>query len=128
MLKKLREQTEIIIAINAGDIEKNKVRGDLGITYDMDLLRLVDAFTSTGLLVGSAVAIFVLAGLRDVVQFHRDANANNSIVSKFKRLRIPPLEFRDARKLPLHFKLIVNFHRAPRCPGPARGWTVRASE
>lgn len=42
---------------------------------------------------------FVLAGLRDVVQFHRDANANNSIVSKFKRLRIPPLEFRDARKL-----------------------------
>ncbi len=42
---------------------------------------------------------FVLAGLRDVVQFHREANANNSIVSKFKRLRIPPLEFLDARKL-----------------------------
>lgn len=55
MLKKLREQTEIIIAINAGDIEKNKVRGDIGITYDMDLLRLVDAFTNNGLHVGSVV-------------------------------------------------------------------------
>ncbi len=55
MLKKLRDQTEIIIAINAGDIEKNKVRGDIGITYDMDLLRLVDAFTNNGLHVGSVV-------------------------------------------------------------------------
>ncbi len=55
MLKKLRDQTEIIIAINSGDIEKNKVRGDLGITYDMDLLRLVDAFTNNGLKVGSVV-------------------------------------------------------------------------
>ena len=55
MLKALREQVEIVIVINAGDIEKNKVRGDLGITYDMDLLRLVDAFTSNGLFVGSVV-------------------------------------------------------------------------
>ena len=55
MLKALRDQVEIVIVINAGDIEKNKVRGDLGITYDMDLLRLVDAFTSNGLFVGSVV-------------------------------------------------------------------------
>ena len=55
MLKALRDQVEIVIAINAADIEKNKVRGDLGITYDMDVLRLVDAFTSNGLLVGSVV-------------------------------------------------------------------------
>lgn len=55
MLKKLKDQTEIIIAINSADIEKNKVRGDIGITYDMDLLRLVDAFTNNGLLVGSVV-------------------------------------------------------------------------
>ena len=55
MLKALREQVEIVVVINAGDIEKNKVRGDLGITYDMDLLRLVDAFTSNGLFVGSIV-------------------------------------------------------------------------
>ncbi|MEE1113529.1 MAG: DUF1846 family protein, partial [Eubacterium sp.] len=55
MLKELKDQAEIVIAINAADIEKNKVRGDLGITYDMDLLRLVDAFTSNGLFVGSVV-------------------------------------------------------------------------
>ncbi|MBQ3791572.1 MAG: DUF1846 family protein, partial [Clostridia bacterium] len=55
MLKQLREQTEIVIAINADDIEKNKVRGDIGITYDMDLLRLVDAFVGNGLYVGSVV-------------------------------------------------------------------------
>ncbi|MDO4619548.1 MAG: DUF1846 domain-containing protein [Lachnospiraceae bacterium] len=55
MLKELRDQAEIVIVINAADIEKNKVRGDLGITYDMDLLRLVDAFTGEGLYVGSVV-------------------------------------------------------------------------
>ena len=55
MLKELRDQAEIVIAINAGDIEKNKVRGDLGITYDADLLRLIDAFREEGLMVGSIV-------------------------------------------------------------------------
>ncbi|MBQ6173209.1 MAG: DUF1846 domain-containing protein [Clostridia bacterium] len=55
MLKQLRDKTEIVIAINADDIEKNKVRGDIGITYDMDLLRLVDAFVGNGLYVGSVV-------------------------------------------------------------------------
>ncbi len=55
MLKELKDQTEIVIAIKAGDIEKNKVRGDLGITYDMDVLRLIDAFTNNGLMVGSIV-------------------------------------------------------------------------
>ncbi len=55
MLKQLADQTEIVIAIKAGDIEKNKVRGDIGITYDMDLLRLIDAFTNNGLMVGSVV-------------------------------------------------------------------------
>ena len=55
MLKQLKDQTEIVIAIKAGDIEKNKVRGDIGITYDMDVLRLIDAFTNNGLYVGSVV-------------------------------------------------------------------------
>lgn len=55
MLMQLKDQTEIVIAIKAGDIEKNKVRGDLGITYDEDLLRLIDAFTSNGLFVGGVV-------------------------------------------------------------------------
>ena len=55
MLVQLKDQAEIVIAINAGDIEKNKVRGDLGITYDADVLRLIDAFIGYGLYVGSVV-------------------------------------------------------------------------
>ena len=55
MLEQLRDKAEIIIAINAGDIEKNKVRGDLGITYDSDVLRLIDIFRGRGLFVGSVV-------------------------------------------------------------------------
>ena len=55
MLQELRDDVEIVIAICAADIEKNKVRGDLGITYDMDVLRLIDAFTNKGLYVGSVV-------------------------------------------------------------------------
>ena len=53
MLLKLREQAEIVIAINANDIGANKLRGDLGITYDADTLRLIDAFRGVGLYVGS---------------------------------------------------------------------------
>jgi len=55
MLLKLKDEAEIIIVVNAGDIEKNKVRGDLGITYDLDVLRLIDAFRGIGLFVGSVV-------------------------------------------------------------------------
>lgn len=55
MLMQLSDQAEIVIVISAGDIEKNKVRGDLGITYDTDVLRLIDAFEEKGLYVGSVV-------------------------------------------------------------------------
>ena len=55
MLAQLKEDVEIVVVINAADIEKNKVRGDLGITYDMDVLRLIDAFHGYGLYVGSVV-------------------------------------------------------------------------
>lgn len=55
MLLQLKDQAEIVIAINADDIEKSKRRGDLGITYDMDVLRLIDAFREIGLFVGSVV-------------------------------------------------------------------------
>ena len=55
MLQQLREDVEIVIAINAADIEKNKMRGDLGIRYDDDVLRLIDIFRGLGLYVGSVV-------------------------------------------------------------------------
>ena len=55
LLKQLSDQAEIVIVISARDIEKNKVRGDLGITYDSDVLRLMDSFRENGLYVGSVV-------------------------------------------------------------------------
>ena len=55
LLKQLSDTAEIVIVISAGDIEKNKVRGDLGITYDDDVLRLKSAFEENGLYVGSVV-------------------------------------------------------------------------
>ena len=55
MLLQLADQAEIVIAINANHIEKGKTRGDLGIPYDEDVLRLIDVFRSRGFLVGSVV-------------------------------------------------------------------------
>ena len=55
MLLKMKDEAEIVIAISADDIERNKRRGDLGITYDEDTLRLIDAFRGIGLYVGSVV-------------------------------------------------------------------------
>ena len=55
MLEQLKDQAEVVIVINAADIEKNKIRGDLGITYDLDVLRLIDAFRNIDLYVGSVV-------------------------------------------------------------------------
>lgn len=55
LLMQLSDQAEIVIVISAGDIEKNKVRGDLGITYDSDVLRLMNSFKEKGLYVGSVV-------------------------------------------------------------------------
>ena len=55
MLMQLADYAEIVIVISATDIEKNKIRGDLGITYDMDVLRLRDEFQSRGLMVSSVV-------------------------------------------------------------------------
>ena len=55
MLMELKDQAEVVIVINSDAIEKNKRRGDLGITYDLDALRLIDAFRGIGLFVGSVV-------------------------------------------------------------------------
>ncbi|MBE6921974.1 MAG: DUF1846 domain-containing protein [Ruminococcaceae bacterium] len=55
MLLQLKDQVEMVIAINAADIEKNKIRGDLGITYDRDVIRLINIFRDFGLYVSSVV-------------------------------------------------------------------------
>lgn len=64
MLMKLSDRAEIVIVINAADIEKNKVRGDLGITYDEDVQRLMREFESRGLYVGSVVLTHYAGQLR----------------------------------------------------------------
>lgn len=56
MLMQLKDQVEIVVAVSAMDLEKSKVRGDLGITYGTDTLRLIDAFRGFGFPVGSVVA------------------------------------------------------------------------
>lgn len=68
MLLELKDQAEIVFAISAEDIETNKIRGDLGITYDLDVLRLIDAFRNIGLFVGS-VCITKYAGQAAADQF-----------------------------------------------------------
>lgn len=55
MLMQLKDSVEAIIAVNTGDIEKNKMRGDLGITYDLEVLRLIDSFRERGISVNSVV-------------------------------------------------------------------------
>jgi len=55
MLLNLKDDAEVLIVVSATSIEQNKIRGDLGITYDMDTLRLIDAFNDIGIDVGGVV-------------------------------------------------------------------------
>ena len=70
MLMQLSDMAEIVIVISATDIEKNKKRGDLGITYDVDVLRLISEYEKKGLYVGSVV-ITQFAGQAGAVQFQK---------------------------------------------------------
>lgn len=68
LLKELSDQAEIVIVISAKDIEKNKIRSDLGITYDTDVLRLIQTYRDQGLYVGS-VAITQFSGQESALLF-----------------------------------------------------------
>lgn len=74
MLLQLREQAEVVIVISAEDIISSKVRGDLGITYDVDVLRLIDAFQGVGLFVGS-VCVTMYTAHPDVEAFEKKLNS-----------------------------------------------------
>ncbi len=74
MLAQLKEQAEVVIVISAADIEKNKVRSDLGITYDLDVLRLIDAFRGYGLYV-SSVCLTHFAGQPSAVSYQKRLEA-----------------------------------------------------
>ena len=74
MLATMKDDVEIVMAICAGDIEKNKMRGDLGISYDDDVLRLIDVFRGLGFYVGSVV-ITQYAGQHAADLFQRKLEA-----------------------------------------------------
>ena len=74
MLTQLKDDAEIVVVINAADIEKNKVRSDLGITYDVAVLRLIDAFRNYGLYVGS-VCMTRFAGQPSAIAYQKKLEA-----------------------------------------------------
>ena len=76
MLMEMKAESEVIVAISADDIERNKRRGDLGITYDMEALRLIDAFRACGLYVGG-VCITHCREQDTVSQFQKRLEALN---------------------------------------------------
>ena len=86
MLLELKDQAEIVLVISADDIEKNKVRGDIGITYDLDVLRLIDAFRGIGLYVGSVV-ITRYSGQHTAITFEKRLNALG--VKTYRHYTIP---------------------------------------
>ena len=85
MLLQLKDQAEVVIAISAEDIASNKIRGDYGITYDQEVLRLIDAFTEYGLFVGS-VCITKYFQQPDVDNFIKVLDAHG--IKNFKHYKI----------------------------------------
>ena len=86
MLLQLKEQAEIVIVISAEDIISNKIRGDYGITYDLDVLRLIDAFQEVGLYVGS-VCVTKYAAAPEVEAFEKRLNSLG--IRTFRHYKIP---------------------------------------
>ncbi|MCQ2420142.1 MAG: DUF1846 domain-containing protein [Clostridia bacterium] len=97
MLLQLKDQAEIVIAICAAHIEQNKRRGDLGITYDQDVMRLIDAFRSIGLLVGSVV----------ITQYHGQ-HAADLFMGKLEALGVKVYKHYPIEDYPSNVKLIVS--------------------
>ena len=97
MLIELKDELEIIIAINASDIEKNKVRGDIGITYDLDVLRLIDAFRGYGLYVGSVV-----------MTRYNSTPAASAFIQKLEKLGIKVYKHYDIEGYPHNIPHIIS--------------------
>ena len=98
MLLELKEMAELVIVLNANDIEKNKVRGDLGITYDLDVLRLIDAFRGLGLYVGSVV----------LTQYGGDNRAADAFANRLDSLGVKVYRHYNIPGYPYEIPLIVS--------------------
>lgn len=98
MLQQLKDRAEIIIVINAIDIIKNKLRSDLGITYDADVLRLIDNFRSKGLYVGSVV----------INQFSDDNSPAMCFQQKLEKLNLKVYKHYTIKGYPNNISYIVS--------------------
>ena len=98
MLCKLKDRAEIVIVVNANDIIKNKVRADLGITYDQDAIRLIDVFRSYDLFVGSIV----------LTQFTENNDAAKAFEEKVKKLGVKVYHHYNIKGYPHNVPLIVS--------------------
>ena len=97
LLKELSDQAEIVFAISAKDIEKNKIRGDLGITYDSDVIRLIGTYREQGLFVGSVV-ITQFSGQESALLFKH----------RLEKLNIPVYIHYNIPGYPANIPLIVS--------------------
>lgn len=97
MLMQLSDYAEIVIVISAADIEKNKVRGDLGITYDVDVLRLREEFLQKGLYVGSVV-----------ITHYSGQNSANQFKTKLEKKNIKVYLHYTIEGYPANIPLIVS--------------------
>lgn len=97
LLQKLKDQAEILICLYAGDIERNKIRGDYGITYDMDVLRLIDELRGYDLLVNSVV-----------ITRYNNQPATNAFINKLERQNIKVYKHEAIENYPLNVDKIVS--------------------
>ena len=98
MLSTIKDRAEIVIVINSNDIAKNKVRADLGITYDQDVLRLIEVFKSYGLYVGSIV----------LSRFSEDNEAAKDFENRLKRENFKVYHHYNIKGYPHNVPLIVS--------------------
>ena len=97
LLHKLRENVEVVICVYAGDIERNKIRGDFGITYDMDVLRLIDDLRSYELSVNSVV-----------ITRYNDQPSTTVFINKLERRGIKVYKHRATKGYPTDVDTIVS--------------------
>lgn len=97
VLNKLKDKLEVIICVYAGDIERNKIRGDFGITYDMEVFRLIDDLRENELLVNSVV-----------ITRYDDQPATTLFINKLERRGIKVYKHRATKGYPIDVDVIVS--------------------
>ena len=98
LLQKMKDQAEIIICVYSGDITTNKTRQDFGITYDLEVLRLIDVFRKFDLEINSVV----------VTRYEEDSPAVNKFINKLNRRGIKTYKHRFTKGYPTDVDTIVS--------------------